>query len=216
MEVWWEVAPQTVFITIIPALVILLHDHVTSHHSILPRMGDIASKTAVLCHALNCKLQCVKRTPSPPEVYTNSKNNPELIPINIVSKQELFETSDFIICTLPGGDLTYHFCDEASLNSMKLDAVLISMGRGTCVDEEALIKILEKKRIAGAVMDVFKTEPLPQESPLWTLDNVLLSPHNADLVENIVGDGLQVFGERLNEYMQGQPFKSIVDKQAGY
>merc|ERR1711879_506612 len=90
-------------------------------------------------------------------------------------KLQVFQQSDFIVCTLPGGPLTKNACGSAEFAAMKPTGVFISMGRGTCVDEPALIEALQNKKIAGAALDVFAVEPLPAESPLWDCEDLLLS-----------------------------------------
>lgn len=90
-------------------------------------------------------------------------------------KSELFARSDFVVCALPGTADTYNYCGAAEFHAMKNSAVFISIGRGVCVDEDALASALTSGEIAGAAVDVFKTEPLPETNPLWDCDNVLLS-----------------------------------------
>merc|ERR1711879_408201 len=89
-------------------------------------------------------------------------------------KHELFRQSDYVICTLPGGEATRHFCGEAEFACMKPTAIFLSMGRGTCVDEVSLVAALQGGKIAGAALDVFEKEPLAAESPLWKCENLLL------------------------------------------
>jgi phosphoglycerate dehydrogenase-like enzyme len=84
-----------------------------------------------------------------------------------------------LINVVPGGPGTVKMVDAAMLSRLRSDAVLVNVGRGTTMDEAALFTHLKEGRIAGAGLDVFETEPLPADSPLWSLDNVLLSPHSA-------------------------------------
>jgi phosphoglycerate dehydrogenase-like enzyme len=92
---------------------------------------------------------------------------------------------------------------------MRTDAILVNVGRGGVVDEEALVQALEGGRLARAALDVFSTEPLPQDSPLWRLPNVLVSPHTAGLSvqnERIVA----LFTENLRRYLRGEELLSRV------
>jgi len=92
------------------------------------------------------------------------------------------------------------------------------MGRGTCVDEAALIDVLQARAIAGAALDVFAVEPLPADSPLWDCNNLLMSPHNADLTEDYMRLTWDVFLQRLTEYCDPgfTTFSGTVDKTKGY
>ena len=90
------------------------------------------------------------------------------------------------------------------------------MGRGAVVDEQALIVALQQKKIRGAALDVFTTEPLPKESPFWDLDNVLISPHSADHTATWLNDAMELFVENFERFAAGQPLKNVVDKSAGY
>jgi len=98
---------------------------------------------------------------------------------------------------------------------MKSSAVFVSIGRGSAVDEDALIEALQEKRIAGAALDVFAIEPLPKSSPLWSLENVLLtrhSPKGCAFQQNAE----QVFKKHLDNFKSGQPFTKTVDRNSGY
>lgn len=92
----------------------------------------------------------------------------------------LIQRSDFVSLNCTLNPTSYHLINEKSLEWMKGDAVLINTARGPIVDEQALISVLQHKRIAGAAIDVFEVEPLPEESPLKKLENVMLAPHNSN------------------------------------
>jgi phosphoglycerate dehydrogenase-like enzyme len=99
---------------------------------------------------------------------------------------------------------------------MKSDACLINVGRGPLVDEEALAQALREKTIGGAALDVFEAEPLPADSPLWDLENLLITPHTAGLTEKLWERHYQCISENLRRYLQGEPLHSVVDKKQGY
>jgi phosphoglycerate dehydrogenase-like enzyme len=99
---------------------------------------------------------------------------------------------------------------------MKPDAYLINVGRGQQVDEAALADALRSRRIAGAAIDVFEEEPLPPESPLWDLDNLLITPHTAGLTGKLWHRHYELFSENLRRYQTGAPLLFTVDKQKGY
>jgi phosphoglycerate dehydrogenase-like enzyme len=94
--------------------------------------------------------------------------------------------------------------------------VLINVGRGSVVDEPALIQALESGRIRGAALDVFAVEPLPAGHPFYGLENVLLSPHTADHVQDFIHLAVESFLENLHRFQAGQPLLNLVDKHAGY
>ena len=100
---------------------------------------------------------------------------------------------------------------------MKQDAIFISCGRGICVDEEAVYNAVSAGKIRAA-LDVFEVEPLSKDSKLWTLpdDRILLTPHNADLTQDYFDLGWQVFLKNLKAHIEGEPYATIVDKEAGY
>jgi glyoxylate/hydroxypyruvate reductase A len=93
-------------------------------------------------------------------------------------------------------------------------AALVNVGRGTTIDETALVQALTAGRIAGAALDVFATEPLPADSPLWTLDNVLLSPHTAALSIHENERIVEQFVSNLSRYLDGLPLHNLVDPHA--
>jgi phosphoglycerate dehydrogenase-like enzyme len=99
---------------------------------------------------------------------------------------------------------------------MKKSALYINVGRGSVTDEAALIEALETKTIAGALLDVTEVEPLPADSPLWDMDNVLLTGHYAGMHPEYGAMALEVALKNLGRYVRGEPLKNIVDKKKGY
>jgi phosphoglycerate dehydrogenase-like enzyme len=124
--------------------------------------------------------------------------------------------ADDVAVALPLTPETHHLIGEAEIGDMKPSAVFANVGRGALVDEAALVRALEARRVKGAVLDVFETEPLPRESPLWRLDNVLLSPHTADHTATWLLDASRHFLENLARFQRGEPLRNVVDKRAGY
>ena len=131
-------------------------------------------------------------------------------------REKLFRTCDFIVCSLPKTPDTIDFVGPAELGVMKSSAVLISIGRGAVVDETALVTALAENRIRGAALDVFAHEPLPPSSPFWRLDNVLLTPHNADYTEDYQHLGWKIFAENAARFTRDQPLATVVDVKHGY
>jgi phosphoglycerate dehydrogenase-like enzyme len=94
--------------------------------------------------------------------------------------------------------------------------VVVNVGRGRIVDEDALVDALRSGRLAGAALDVFRTEPLPADSPLWSLDNVILSPHTAALSEREPERLVATFCANLRAYLAGEPLRGVVDLARGF
>jgi phosphoglycerate dehydrogenase-like enzyme len=99
---------------------------------------------------------------------------------------------------------------------MKSSAFLVNIARGAVCDEQALIRALQQKQIAGAALDVVEHEPLPSESPLWHLPNVLLTPHISGLTPHYNERVAALFEENLCRYLNGEPLVNVVDKTQGY
>ena len=121
------------------------------------------------------------------------------------SLDDLLRESDFVVLATRLSDATHHLIGERELRLMKPTAVLVNMARGPVVDEAALIAALRAGTIAGAGLDVFAHEPLPPESPLWDLPNVLITPHTTPQVPDRTGRSLDVIAENIRRYRTGQP-----------
>jgi phosphoglycerate dehydrogenase-like enzyme len=128
--------------------------------------------------------------------------------------KEFLAGPDYIVVTLPSSPDTFHMFDQAAFEAMKSTAVLINIGRGSVISEPALIRALQEGRIAGAVLDVFDEEPLPQENPLWSLPNVFITPHISgySFPSDIVG----IFAENYRRFLSGSPLLYQIDFQRGY
>ena len=111
---------------------------------------------------------------------------------------------------------TFHVIGQDELKMMKRSSYLVNIGRGELIDEEALIRALKEGVIAGAALDVFKEEPLPSDSDLWDLENVIVTPHSStggDWADEAV---CKLFVENLRRYMEGNEMLNVVDKRRGY
>ena len=98
----------------------------------------------------------------------------------------------------------------------KPSAVIVNVGRGGTLDEGSLVRALQEKRIAGAGLDVFVEEPLPADSPLWGMKNVIITAHYAGSMPDYNERALEVFLDNLRRYLAGQPLQHVVDKNLGY
>ncbi len=128
----------------------------------------------------------------------------------------LLEQSDFIVICLALTEDTKRFVKKENLLHCKKSAIFINIGRGALVDEDALITALATGSIAGAALDVFTTEPLPQSSVLWDLPNVLISSHNADLLKDSRHKSVRLFTENCARFLRKEELHCIVDKTSGY
>ncbi|MFW5708638.1 MAG: D-2-hydroxyacid dehydrogenase [Chloroflexota bacterium] len=123
---------------------------------------------------------------------------------------------DYLVVAVPLTPETHHLINEAVLSKMKSTAVLINVARGEVIDEAALISALAAEKIGGASLDVFEQEPLPPTSPLWNLDNVIISPHIAGNNTRYHERAAALFAENLRRYVENQPLLNRLDRQRGY
>ena len=129
---------------------------------------------------------------------------------------QLLRQSDFVVMAAPLTEATQGLINGSRLAAMKPTGYLINVGRGPQVDEAALADALRTHRIAGAALDVFEREPLPADSPLWSLENLLITPHTAGLTDKLWHRHYDLFSNNLHRYLAGEPLQFIVDKHKGY
>ena len=123
---------------------------------------------------------------------------------------------DFLVITTPLTPQTRHLINEEVLRSMKKTAILINVARGAVVDEAALISALAAGQIGGAALDVFEEEPLPPSSPLWNLNNVIISPHVAGSSAHYHEKAALLFIENLQRYVENRPLLNRLKRETGY
>jgi phosphoglycerate dehydrogenase-like enzyme len=124
--------------------------------------------------------------------------------------------ADHVVNVLPRTPDTERMFDGAAFAAMKPTAFFVNIGRGATVDESALIEALRAGSIGGAALDVFEVEPLPDDSPLWTMPNVLISPHRAGDHDGWPRDVVALFADNLGRYLAGEPLRNVVDIELGY
>ncbi|MGH2927085.1 MAG: NAD(P)-dependent oxidoreductase, partial [Solirubrobacteraceae bacterium] len=125
----------------------------------------------------------------------------------VVAREQLASVAgevDFLVLLTPYTAATRRIVDARVLGAMRPSAYLINVARGGVIDEEALVAALASRRIAGAALDVFETEPLPVDSPLWTLENVLITPHIAGFHVDYPDDALPIVEENVRRYLDGR------------
>ncbi|KAK1747030.1 D-2-hydroxyacid dehydrogenase [Skeletonema marinoi] len=174
--------------------------------------GDIGRSSAKLAKAYGMKVLGLKR--SIPESFSDPYCDEIYDMKGLV---ELVQKSDYILIATPLTEQTRGLISKEVLQQCKKTAVIINVGRGPIIDEEALIEALTNGDIKGAGLDVMTVEPLPKDSQLWKLDNVLLSPHNMDMTLSFMQESTEFFiNENLPRFVRGIELLNPVDKSAGY
>jgi len=174
--------------------------------------GEIGRELASRAHAFGMKVWAVSRS-------ATSKTKPphgvdRLLPAKRV--EAMVRASDVLVLALPLTEATRGVAGERLLHAMKRTAILVNIGRGALVQEPALSRAMREGWIAGAALDVFVHEPLPGESPLWKLPNVLLTPHVAGTHPDYMARSAGIFLDNLKRYRAGKPLLNEIDLTAGY
>jgi phosphoglycerate dehydrogenase-like enzyme len=173
--------------------------------------GDIGRAVAELLRPFGVRVLALRRRPerSGEDRLVDAVFPPERL-------HELVRRADDLVVALPLTPETRGLVDAAVLGEMKTTGVLVNVGRGPVVDETALVAALEGRRIRGAALDVFETEPLPAGHPFWSLPNLLLSPHCADHVPGWIESAMYFFLENLERFRRDEPLLNVVEKARGY
>jgi phosphoglycerate dehydrogenase-like enzyme len=171
----------------------------------------LGGEVARLAQAFGMRVMATHRSARPGE---HVRNVDVMLPRDQLPR--LLAESDYVIVLLPLTPETYKMIGEKELRAMKPGAFLINVSRGNVVDEEALVRALEERWIAGAGLDVYAREPLPPESKLWELPNVILSAHVGGDFEGNFRKIAELFAENLKRYLSGKPLINLVDKKKGY
>ncbi len=186
--------------------------------------GSIGRELARMANALGMTVLATKRDIMQMEEKSGYEEqglgDPEgVIPERLYPGEALASMArecDYLVLTVPLTDETLHMVNETVLEAMKPEAVLINVARGGVVDEAALISALAADKIAGAALDVFEQEPLPKSSPLWNLDNVIISPHVSGNSVAYNEKAAVLFVENLRRYVNKQPLLNLLDREQGY
>jgi phosphoglycerate dehydrogenase-like enzyme len=173
-------------------------------------LGNIGRAVARLAAALGMRVIAVREHAE--------KEKPESVTAVYAPGQlnDLLLQSDYVVVAAPLTEATRGLINADRLAAMRPDAYLINVGRGPQVDEAALADALRSRRIAGAALDVFEPEPLPADSPLWELENLLITPHTAGLTEKLWQRHYALFSANLRRYFAREPLLFVVDKLKGY
>jgi len=171
-------------------------------------VGSIGTQMAKVAKSFGMYVIGTKRTPTSIEWVD------EMLPPSRLDV--LLSRSDHIVLVVPLTPDTTNMIGEREFSLMKSTAVFYNLGRGASIDEKALIRSLRTKKIRAAVLDVFDAEPLPKESPLWTLPNVFVTPHVGGPIPHYKGLLTAIFIENLKRFLEGKDFATAVDKSKGY
>jgi phosphoglycerate dehydrogenase-like enzyme len=170
--------------------------------------GSIGKEIARKAKAFDMKVIGLKRHPETLEYF-------DLV-WSIDNLHEALQQADYSVLITPLTDETYHLIGPAEFQAMKRSGIFINVSRGDTVDETALIEALQNGSIAGAGLDVFHEEPLPPDSPLWEMENVMITPHNAGLSPHYSDRIIDLFLASLSCYRQGKPMPNQIDLARKY
>jgi phosphoglycerate dehydrogenase-like enzyme len=176
-------------------------------------MGSIGRSIAERARPFGMRIVGVKRTVRDGDEAWDSAD--ELYPT--AELHSALGGADYVAVTLPGTPETRRLIDAEAIAAIKQGAYFANVGRGTVVDEAALVEALRGGHLSGAALDVFEVEPLPEESPLWDLDNVIISAHTTDVVPDLINAAqTDLFCENLRRYLAGDGLINVLDKRLLY
>jgi phosphoglycerate dehydrogenase-like enzyme len=173
-------------------------------------LGSIGRNVAKHASALGMRVIAVREHPE----KEKPQDVDEVLPTSKL--QELLAQSDYVVLSAPVTAQTTGMIGSRQLAAMKPDAFLLNVGRGPLIDEAALVEVLRQHKIGGAALDVFDQEPLPPNSPLWDLEDLLITPHTGGISENMWERHYALFSDNLHRYLSRQPLLGLVDKRSGY
>jgi len=171
-------------------------------------LGVIGQEVARIAVALGMHVIGTKRRP------TRIPNVAEVLPPE--ATDEVLSQSDFVLLLLPATPETENFIDAKRLAKMKPSAWLLNFGRGQIVNDADLMAATKEKRIAGALLDVFRQEPLPADHPFWQAEGIVVLPHIGGPHPQRDRFVARLFVDNLKRFVEGEPLKEVVDRAAGY
>jgi phosphoglycerate dehydrogenase-like enzyme len=181
-------------------------DELTGKTVALIGLGGIGVEVARLAHAFEMRVIGMRRRPEMP-ANVDALFTPERL-------HDMLAQADYLVLAAPLTAETRGLIDADALAAMKPTAYLINVARGQLVVESALIDVLRAGKIAGAALDVFDQEPLPADSPFWSMENVIVTPHNSATSPRLFDRGALVFIDNLRRYAAGEPLENVVEFDA--
>ncbi len=178
-------------------------------------LGAIGREVARLAKAFGMRVLACRRSCSYPQERLAEVPGVDLL-LPVSELRRLLAEADYVVLAVPLTPETRGLIGREELAAMKTGACLVNVARGPVVDEDALLEALRSGHLGGAVLDVFREEPLPSESGLWDLPNVILTPHIAGGTPRYVERAVDLFCDNLRRYVAGQPLRNVVDPRRGY
>ncbi|MBI4086090.1 MAG: D-2-hydroxyacid dehydrogenase [Candidatus Liptonbacteria bacterium] len=172
-------------------------------------LGNIGGEVARLSHCFGARVIAVSRNARAKPLYVDLLKTEKYL-------DSLLPEADFVCICLPHTKDTHHLFDMSKFKHMKRTAILINIGRGGIINEKELVAALKKKIIGGAALDVTEEEPLSPRSPLWDMENVIITPHHSGMSEKYMDRAIALFCGNLKNFLAGKPLKNIVNKKLGY
>ncbi len=172
-------------------------------------VGRIGAKVAEKAKRMKLHVIGLRRNPGRSDLHVDKMFGP-------TDLHKLLALSDWVVIAAALTAETIGMIGAKEIKAMKPSAHLINVARGALVQEKALVEALKKGWIAGAGLDVFEEEPLSKDSPLWDLDNVVITPHHSSASPGLTDRLIELFVDNLRRYQSGSPLVNVVDKQRGY
>ncbi|MBN1246661.1 MAG: D-2-hydroxyacid dehydrogenase [Anaerolineae bacterium] len=176
---------------------------------VLVGVGAIGAQTAKVAAALGIRVIGVRRDPADAVQGVARMVGPDQL-------LDVLPEADFLVLTVPLTERTRGMIGETELRAMKPSAIIVNIGRGGTIQENALLRALQEGWIGGAGLDVFETEPLPEDSPWWDMPNVIVTAHYAGHNPYYDERALAIFLDNLRRYVTKMPLRNVVDMRAGY
>lgn len=173
-------------------------------------LGATGLEVASRAHAFGMRVTGIRRRPDqqkPP--FVDCVFGPDQL-------EQALRGSDVLVISAPAVTATDHMIGAGQIALLHRGAIIVNVARGRIIDERAMIEALASGHLGGAVLDVFDREPLDPASPLWTLPNVVITPHSSGFRPNHWDDVIDLFSENLRRFQSGEPLLNLVDCSAGY
>ncbi len=171
-------------------------------------LGEIGRRVAIHCRHLGMRVLGMRRQGGTVNEIDEAITRDEL--------PEALGRADIISVHVPLIDSTRNLLDQQAFGQMKPGVIIVNTSRGGVMDENALIQALESGHVAGAHLDVFAEEPLPEDNPLWDVDNLVITPHVSDSVTDWETRFALFFADNLEHWLAGEPLMKVIDSDRGY
>jgi phosphoglycerate dehydrogenase-like enzyme len=183
---------------------------IAGSHVLVVGLGAIGTATAVRLNALGATVTGIRRRADGAAIPgVTAIHSPDAL-------HDLLPAADVVVVSAPQTAATRALIGEPEVKLMRHGAILVNVSRGTLVDEDAVARALGSGRLGGAALDVFRDEPLPPDSPMWDLPNLLITPHVSGFRRDHWDAAIALFADNRRRFAAGEPLRNVVDKQAGY